>query len=129
MSSSGGDLTPEERAAFKQRLEKLDAKLDRKRDTSGETNKNPESRPANNSAARYGIRMVTDFIAAIAVGGLIGYGLDNFLGTQPWIFLLMLLFGFAAGVLGLMRTYKKMQAEIHQQTGGDIGKSIEPYDD
>lgn len=127
MSGTGGDLTPEGRAAFKRRLDNLDSKLDRTRESS--QGNDPQTRPANNSAARYGIRMLADFIASIGVGAIIGYGLDQWLGTTPWIFLVMLLFGFAAGVLGLMRTYKKMQAEIHQQTGGDLGHSIEPYED
>lgn len=128
MSGSRGDLTPEERAAFKRRLENLDAKLDDKREASDNKTKPSES-SGNTSVARYGIRMMSDFIAALIVGGVIGYGLQIFLGLGPWIFLVMLLFGFAAGVMGLMRTYKKMQAEIDQQTGGDIGQSIEPYDD
>ncbi len=42
-------------------------------------------------------------VAATAIGLGIGYGLDRWLGTQPWLTLLFTLFGIAAGFLNLFR--------------------------
>ena len=42
-------------------------------------------------------------VAATAIGLLIGYGLDWWLGTGPWLTMLFTLFGIAAGFLNLFR--------------------------
>jgi len=42
-------------------------------------------------------------VAATAIGLLIGYGLDRWLGTGPWLTMLFTLFGIAAGLLNLFR--------------------------
>lgn len=42
-------------------------------------------------------------VAATAIGLAIGYGLDRWLGTSPWLTLTFLLFGIAAGFLNLFR--------------------------
>jgi ATP synthase protein I len=42
-------------------------------------------------------------VAATAIGLLIGYGLDRWLGTRPWLTMLFTLFGIAAGFLNLFR--------------------------
>jgi len=42
-------------------------------------------------------------VAATAIGLLIGYGLDRLLGTAPWLTMVFVLFGIAAGFLNLFR--------------------------
>ncbi len=42
-------------------------------------------------------------VAATAIGLAIGYGLDRWLGTSPWLTLLFTLFGIAAGFVNLFR--------------------------
>jgi ATP synthase protein I len=42
-------------------------------------------------------------VAATAIGLLIGYGLDRWLGTRPWLTMVFTLFGIAAGFLNLFR--------------------------
>lgn len=124
--TSKGSLTPEETAEFKRRLSDLDQRIDR----TVEEHREEESRPSiHANVGRYGFRMVTDFMAAIIVGGLIGYGLDTLFGTKPLMLLIMLLLGFAAGVASLLKTYKRMQAEIAVQTGGNIGRDLKETDD
>ena len=76
-----------------------------------------------------GFRMVADFVAAIIVGGVIGYFADYWLGTKPWLLILFLILGFVAGVRNTMRTYQKMQADIRAATGGDIGRDLPDDDD
>jgi F0F1-type ATP synthase assembly protein I len=43
------------------------------------------------------------FVGAVAVGGLIGYYLDKWLHTTPWLLVLFGGFGFVAGVLEIAR--------------------------
>jgi len=42
-------------------------------------------------------------VAATAIGWAVGYGLDRWLGTDPWLMLVFTLFGIAAGFLNLFR--------------------------
>ena len=62
----------------------------------------------NMSGWNRGMRLGTEFIAAILVGAGIGYLLDLWLKTGPWLMLVMLLVGFAAGVLNVVRSAAEM---------------------
>ena len=42
-------------------------------------------------------------VAATAIGLAIGYGLDRWLGTSPWLTLTFTLFGIVAGFVNLFR--------------------------
>ncbi|MBB3949623.1 AtpZ/AtpI family protein [Aureimonas jatrophae] len=51
-----------------------------------------------------GFKIASEFIAGIVVGAVIGYGIDQLFGTTPFGLIVFLLFGFAAGVLNVVRT-------------------------
>jgi len=55
-------------------------------------------------------RLSTEFVSAIAVGGLIGYGLDWALGTLPLFLIVFFLLGFVAGVLNVLRSAGLIQS-------------------
>ena len=44
---------------------------------------------------------------SVAIGLLIGWWLDQHLGTQPWLMLLWLVFGLVAGFRGIFRAIKR----------------------
>jgi ATP synthase protein I len=44
------------------------------------------------------------FVVAIALGWWFGHLLDGWLGTAPWLTLVFVTFGLAAGVLNVYRT-------------------------
>jgi ATP synthase protein I len=58
-----------------------------------------------------GFRIAVDLVAGIVVGVGMGWALDYWLGTKPWLLVLFTLFGFAAGVLNVMRTAKQLDRE------------------
>lgn len=43
------------------------------------------------------------FVFAVGIGAATGYGLDRWLGTSPWLFLIFFFLGAAAGVLNVIR--------------------------
>jgi ATP synthase protein I len=43
------------------------------------------------------------FVISIAMGAGLGYALDRWLGTAPWLFLIGFVLGVAAGVLSVFR--------------------------
>lgn len=57
-----------------------------------------------------GLRLGSEFVAAVLVGAGLGYLLDMWLNTSPWLFLAMMLFGFVAGVLNVVRAASQMNA-------------------
>lgn len=68
----------------------------------------PESTESSEDAStRSGIakamRLGTDLLAGVGVGGVIGYFLDDALGTSPLCLILFFFLGFAAGVRNILR--------------------------
>lgn len=62
------------------------------------------SRRRNSQGMALALRVASEFVSAILVGAAIGYGIDWLLGSSPWVMILFLLLGFAAGVLNVMRS-------------------------
>ncbi|RUT31158.1 hypothetical protein EMQ25_09825 [Arsenicitalea aurantiaca] len=54
------------------------------------------------------IRLGSEFIAAILVGTGLGYLIDSLVGTRPWAMLVLLLLGFAAGIVNVTRAVAEM---------------------
>ena len=54
-------------------------------------------------------RLGTELVAAVAVGTIIGFILDNWFDTKPLFILIFFFVGFAAGILNVVRTAKEMQ--------------------
>lgn len=50
------------------------------------------------------MRYTTDFISGPIVGAILGYAIDKFFNSSPWGLLIMLLLGFAAGILNIYKT-------------------------
>jgi ATP synthase protein I len=51
-----------------------------------------------------GFRMAADFVAAIIVGAVLGWGIDALLHTSPWGLIACLMLGFITGVWNVVRT-------------------------
>jgi len=76
-----------------------------------------------------GLRLGSEFIAAILVGGGIGYLLDLWLKTSPWLLLVMVLIGFAAGVSNVARSASQMNKAAPPPPGSDLGPDDDDEDD
>ena len=85
-------------------LDRLGARLEaaRARERSGGQDERGAS-GASRAALALGFRIVTEVVAAVGVGALIGYGLDHWLGSTPWLMVLFLFLGSASGVLNAYR--------------------------
>lgn len=126
---SPGEMTPEERARFEGRIANLGDKLGKvkaQRDAEAHASLDAEMR---GRGMAYGMRMAAELVAAVIVGGIIGWGLDWVLGSRPWLFLLLFLLGFVAGVVNVLRSYERMQRDFSARTGGNIGHRVPDDDD
>ena len=57
-------------------------------------------------------KLGTELIAAVIVGTIIGFILDNWFGTKPLLIIIFFFFGAAAGIINVIKTAKKMQKDI-----------------
>ncbi|PYF02976.1 putative F0F1-ATPase subunit (Ca2+/Mg2+ transporter) [Rhodopseudomonas faecalis] len=51
-----------------------------------------------------GFRLSSELVAGVAVGAVIGWGIDQLLSTSPWGLIVFFMLGFAAGVLNVVRS-------------------------
>ena len=56
-------------------------------------------------------KLGTELVAAVIVGTIIGFILDNWFGTKPILIIIFFFIGFAAGILNVVRTAKNMQKD------------------
>jgi ATP synthase protein I len=73
------------------------------------------------------LRLGIELVAGVAVGGFIGWGLDRLFGTAPFLMVLFLGLGATAGIMNVVRTAKRMQAEA--PSGKDLPSVNDDDDD
>ena len=56
-------------------------------------------------------KLGTELVAAVGVGTIIGFILDSWFGTTPWLIIIFFFLGAAAGMLNVIRTANRMQKE------------------
>ena len=56
-------------------------------------------------------KLGTELVSAVAVGTIIGFILDSWFDTKPWLIIIFFFLGTAAGILNVIRTANRMQKE------------------
>ena len=56
-------------------------------------------------------KLGTELVAAVAVGTIIGFILDSWFDTKPWLIIIFFFLGAAAGMLNVIRAANRMQKE------------------
>ena len=87
---------------FKTRLEIAKNKIFKKSNT---------SKLSSSSNLGIAFKMSTELVAAVVVGTIIGFILDNWFGTKPWLILIFFFVGVVAGILNVVRSAKNMQSK------------------
>jgi ATP synthase protein I len=122
-------MTATERSAFEGRISDLGDRLDKiKAQRQAEAGADLDAAMRGRGMA-YGMRMAAELVAAVLVGGAIGYALDRWLGSTPWLFLMFFLLGFVAGVINVVRAYERLQVDIGARTGGRLGHPVPDEED
>ena len=87
---------------FKTRLKIAKSKIKKKLDDDSE-----------NRASFMGnaFKLGTELVAAVAVGTIIGFILDGWFDTKPWLIIIFFFLGAAAGMLNVIRAANRMQKE------------------
>ncbi len=72
---------------------------------------NSKKNHSGSNAASLGkaLKISTELVAAVVVGSTIGFLLDNWFGTKPWLILIFFFVGVIAGILNVVKSAKNMQ--------------------
>lgn len=87
----------DERDSFEERLRQARAREG--------LEKPPKGGPAPHNPWGYGLRAGVEVVSALVVGIGLGFLLDRWLGTWPWLFLVFFVLGSLAGVLNVYRLF------------------------
>lgn len=107
-----GELSPEEREAMRRRASEIGRKLDEVK-----ARKAPPTEVDRNRGRAMGeaFKIVAELVVGVVVGGGLGWVIDRQLGTAPWLLVVFLVLGFAAGMSNVIRTARQMQARVEPQ--------------
>ena len=94
---------------IRRRLDALGAELKEAQGRHGLGPGLPPQKPG--SALGQALRLGMELVAGVAVGGFIGWALDRWLGTAPLFMVVFLALGATAGIMNVVRTAKRMQAD------------------
>lgn len=103
----------------------LDRRLAEVNKRYGRNTKNPagpESGKSRKTSFGNAFQLSSEFIAAILVGAIIGYGIDWLFGTLPLGLIVFFLLGFVAGVMNVMRAAGELSGpgdRINSRKNGD----------
>ena len=86
--------------SFRTRLEIAKNKINK--------DKNIQKNPKNSNFGE-AFKLSTELVAAVAVGTIIGFILDDWFGTKPWLILIFFFVGVIAGISNVIRSAKNMQ--------------------
>ncbi|MDE1152638.1 MAG: AtpZ/AtpI family protein [Micavibrio sp.] len=89
-------LTPEE---LTRQINEARAKQDQNPDPRA-----PKIGEQNGAATGKALRAASELVAALIVGGFLGFWVDKWLGTMPLFLILFFFLGFAAGFMNIYRT-------------------------
>lgn len=109
-------------------LRDLDDRLRRLREREGSGGAKPEPGRGSSSGPGMAMRIGVELVAALLVGVGIGWGLDQLLGTSPWLLLVFFLLGAAAGMMNIYRVMMGMSQTVGYSKDRSRGDDEPPSD-
>ena len=93
------------------RLESLDERLDRMQQA--EAKRTTKRQP--DASYQAGQLVLSQLVGCPLGGGIVGWLLDRWLGTMPWLTLVMLFLGFAVGVWNVIRISNQSRSNTRDE--------------
>ncbi|MGD9615450.1 MAG: AtpZ/AtpI family protein [Alphaproteobacteria bacterium] len=76
--------------------------------------------PAMQRGMALGLRIGLELVVAVLVATLLGWGIDRWLGTAPWVAIAMFFLGVAAGMVNVYRAVARIQAPVGMRRPDEI---------
>ncbi len=73
--------------------------------------KNPDDKDNQKSSFGKAFQLSTELVSAVLVATIIGFILDNWFDTKPWLIIIFFFIGVTAGIINVFRSAKKMQKD------------------
>ena len=67
-----------------------------------------KNKSSNAASLGKALKISTELVAAVVVGTTLGFILDNWFDTRPWLTISFFFLGVAAGILNVIRSAKNM---------------------
>ncbi|AGK59266.1 FoF1 ATP synthase subunit I [Hyphomicrobium denitrificans 1NES1] len=109
-SPGNGEISPEDREALRKRSEELGQKLDALKSQRAQAER-PANQGSQSSDFGAAFKFAAELVVGVAVGGGLGWALDKQFGTAPWLMIVLVILGFAAGLLNVVRAAQEAQAK------------------
>lgn len=106
-NQSGAGNGDQDTESIRRRLDTLDGKLTAAKGV----RQPPVEAEGRGRAMGQAFKLSIELVAGVAVGGVIGWALDQLFGTKPILMLVFLVLGAASGIMNVFRTAKTMQGE------------------
>jgi ATP synthase protein I len=73
--------------------------------------------PPESQSRQFGVayRLLVEMLAGVLVGGGLGWLLDQWLGTRPWLLVAMIVLGLAAGMMNALRVTRQYAAREERE--------------
>ena len=95
--------------SFKTRLEIAKKKINKNKN-------NQKSEKTSNFGEAF--KLSTELVAAVAVGTIIGFILDNWFGTKPWLILIFFFVGVIAGISNVIDLQRICKSKLLENKNG-----------
>jgi ATP synthase protein I len=107
-----GQISPEDREAIRKRSAELGQKLDALKSQKAKVERSAAGGGSTDRSA-YGtaFKFAAELVVGVVVGGGLGWILDKQFGTAPWLMIVLVILGFAAGLLNVVRAAQEAQAK------------------
>jgi len=69
----------------------------------------PGKEPPAQSNLGQAFKMSTELVSAVVVGTIIGFILDTWFDTKPWLIIIFFFVGVVAGITNVIKSAKKIQ--------------------
>jgi len=71
-----------------------------------------ENKGSNAASLGKALKIGTELVACVAVGTILGFILDNWLDTRPWLTISFFFMGVVAGILNVIKSAKNMHKKF-----------------
>ena len=109
----------DDEAALSERLRALGKRLDEAEAAKAQSE--PVAATGGMQGMGLALRVAAEFASGVLVGAGLGWLIDRVFGTSPWGMIVLLLLGFAAGVLNVLRAVGKV-AQPEERVKARSGK-------
>ncbi len=108
---------PDRLARLTERLNRARAAAENEAAPRAETNN-----PATQRGMALGLRIGLELVVAVLVATLLGWGIDRWLGTAPWVAIAMFFLGVAAGMVNVYRAVAGIRTPVGMRRPEEIGQ-------